>query len=83
MVKSDRHRLAGVGAEIVGGVFLAILPADRASYLARDATWTPVLPSSTPGRFTMTDLANLVLGIEIPSEDIAGLPGDDDPAGTA
>jgi hypothetical protein len=77
------HRLAGVGAEIVGRVFLAILLADRASYLARNPTWTPVLPSSAPGQFTMTDLANLVLGIEIPSEDIAGLPGDDDPAGTA
>ncbi|RKT42830.1 peroxidase family protein [Thiocapsa rosea] len=75
--RGQGHRLAGVGAEIVGRVFVAILLADRASFLASNPNWTPVLPSAVPGRFTMTDLVNLTLETAIPSEATGGLPGDD------
>lgn len=71
------QRLAGVGAEIVGRVFVAILLADRASYPASNPGWTPTLPGAKPGRFSMTDLANLTLGGAIESEDLDALPGDD------
>lgn len=49
-------RLGPVGARIVGEVFVALLKADRTSYLATERAWTPVLPSAVPGDFRTTDL---------------------------
>lgn len=71
------HRLTGVGAEIVGRVFVAILLADKASYLHQRPDWTPELPSANAGTFTMTDLVNFTIGTNIPGEDLQKLPGDD------
>lgn len=49
-------RLGPVGGRIVGEVFIGLLKADDTSYLSARPRWTPVLPSSTPGDFRMTDL---------------------------
>lgn len=48
--------LVGVGARIVGEVFIGLLALNRNSYLARDPNWRPRLPSRTPGTFGMVDL---------------------------
>lgn len=75
-VRAGGHRLAGAGAEIVARVFVAILLADRASFLAQKSDWTPTLPGKIKGHFTMTDLVNLTLGQNLGTEDVASLPGD-------
>jgi hypothetical protein len=49
-------RLGPVGARIVGEVFVGLLKADETSYLATQPNWTPVLPSTIAGQFSMTDL---------------------------
>jgi len=76
-LRAGGHRLAGAGAEIVARVFVALLLADHASFLVQDPQWKPTLPSSAPGRFTMSDMVNLTLGKNLASEDVATLPGDD------
>jgi hypothetical protein len=48
-------RLVGVGARIVGEVFLGLLALDEDSYLSEDPRWRPTLPSLVPGTFTMAD----------------------------
>lgn len=52
---SGGARLAGVGARIVGEVFLGLLRLDRNSYL-NQGRWRPTLPSRARGTFTMVDL---------------------------
>ena len=49
-------RLAGVGARIVGEVFLGLLALDPTSYLSQDRRWRPTLPSRVRGSFGMVDL---------------------------
>jgi hypothetical protein len=49
------QRLAGVGARIVGEVFLGLLRADTRSYF-HQPRWRPTLPSRTRGTFRMIDL---------------------------
>jgi hypothetical protein len=49
-------RLKGVGARIVGEVFVGLLALDPNSYLSRRPRWRPTLPSRVPGTFTMADL---------------------------
>jgi hypothetical protein len=49
-------RLVGVGARLVGEVFLALLSLDEDSYLAQRRPWRPTLPGRTAGNFTMVDL---------------------------
>ena len=51
-------RLAGVGARIVGEVFIGLLQLDPASYLATNPSWRPTLPrlSGAVGDFRMVDL---------------------------
>lgn len=56
---SGGTHLAGVGARIVGEVFLGLLTLDRNSYLWRDRRWKPTLPSRDPGTFGMVDLLTL------------------------
>ena len=53
------QRLAGVGARIVGEVFLGLLALDEDSYLSENPRWRPTLPSRVPGTFTMARLADL------------------------
>jgi hypothetical protein len=48
-------RLAGVGARIVGEVFIGLLALDEDSYLADEKRWRPTLPSRVNGTFTMAD----------------------------
>jgi hypothetical protein len=52
-------RLAGVGARIIGEVFIGLLQLDPNSYLARNPRWRPTLPSRTRGAFTMVDFLTL------------------------
>lgn len=66
-------RLAGVGARIVARTFLALMRADRASYLTQEPGWRPHLGAEA-GRFTMSDLANKATGGAIASENVAELP---------
>ena len=51
-------RLAGVGARIVGEVFIGLLQLDPTSYLATNPAWVPTLPrrSGPAGDFRMVDL---------------------------
>jgi Animal haem peroxidase len=53
---SGGARLVGVGARIVGEVFLGLLMLDRDSYLWRNRNWRPTLPSRARGTFGMVDL---------------------------
>ena len=55
-VMENGLRLGPVGSRIVGEVFIGLLKADKTSYLAVQPNWTPVLPSTTPGEFHITDL---------------------------
>ena len=50
------QRLAGVGARIVGEVFIGLLALDEDSYLSENPRWRPTLPSRVPGTFTTADL---------------------------
>jgi heme peroxidase len=50
------QRLAGVGARIVGEVFLGLLQLDPTSYLATNRNWTPTLPRRNSANFDMRDL---------------------------
>jgi hypothetical protein len=52
----DGLRLGPVGGHIVGEVFIGLLNGDRTSYLSTERNWKPVLPSSVPGDFRITDL---------------------------
>ncbi|MFI7705676.1 heme peroxidase family protein [Nonomuraea sp. NPDC049480] len=51
-------RLAGVGARIVGEVFIGLLQLDPTSYLRTNPSWRPTLPRRTgaAGDFRMVDL---------------------------
>jgi hypothetical protein len=51
-------RLAGVGARIVGEVFIGLLQLDPTSYLGANPSWRPTLPrrSGATGDFRMVDL---------------------------
>jgi hypothetical protein len=51
-------RLAGVGARIVGEVFIGLLQLDPTSYLGANPAWRPTLPrrSGATGDFRMVDL---------------------------
>jgi hypothetical protein len=76
-VRASGLRLADSGAELVGRVFRMLLQGDGESFLSKDPSWVPTLPSSKPGHFTMTDLVNLTQGLTIAGEDLSTLPGDD------
>jgi len=64
---------------IVAQTFIALMLADKASYLAQMPNWIPTLGKD--GRFTASDLVNYTLGLSndqtLPSEDLASLDGDD------
>jgi hypothetical protein len=58
-VLAGGQRLAGVGARIVGEVFVGLLQLDPTSYLATNPSWVPTLPRRNglpTGDFTMIDL---------------------------
>jgi hypothetical protein len=57
-VLGDGISLAGVGARLVGEVFIGLLELDPASYLATDRAWRPTLPrrNGSTGDFTIVDL---------------------------
>jgi len=55
-VMENGLRLGPVGSGIVGEVFIGLLKADRSSYLAKNPRWKPVLPSTTRGKYRMTDM---------------------------
>ena len=57
------QRLVGVGARIIGEVFLGLLQADPNSYLSRNPRWRPTLPSRVRGNFGMVDLLT-VAGVD-------------------
>jgi hypothetical protein len=60
-VRKGGEALGPVGATMVAEVFIGLVHGDHQSYLwQRGPTWKPELPSREAGRFTMTDLLNLV-----------------------
>ncbi len=60
-VREGGERLGPVGARIVAEVFIGLVHGDHESYLGRKArTGRRLLPSRTPGTFTMVDLLQLV-----------------------
>ena len=50
------ERLGPVGARIITEVFIGLMEGDSTSYLKRDSSWKPTLPSAAAGKFFMTDL---------------------------
>jgi hypothetical protein len=80
-VRAAGHRLSGAGAVIVARTFVALMLADKASYLWQEPDWKPTLGSG--GRFTFANLVNYTLGLSgvnaVESEDLSKLPGDDKP----
>lgn len=61
-VMTEGKTLAGIGARIIGEVFLGLLQLDRNSYFnaqTRDRRgWKPTLPSRSRGNFGIVDLLN-------------------------
>jgi hypothetical protein len=55
-VLSGGNQLGPVGARIVAETFVQVLKRDASSYLNVPGGFTPILPSSTPGDFTVADL---------------------------
>jgi len=55
-VLADGRRLGPTCAGIVTEVLLGLLAADPSGYLRADPGWTPELPGSDEGRFTIVDL---------------------------
>ena len=55
--QENGERLGAVGARIVGEVFIGLMEGDASSYLKRDPSWTPSLPSADGvEKFFMRDL---------------------------
>lgn len=52
------NQLGPVGGRIVAETFVRILKRDASSYLNVPGGFTPILPSSTPGNFTVADLVS-------------------------
>jgi hypothetical protein len=50
------QKLAGVGARLIGEVFLGLLALDPNSYLSQSRPWRPTLPSRARGTFGTVDL---------------------------
>lgn len=50
------ERLGPVGARIITEVFIGLMEGDSTSYLKRDSSWKPTLPSAAAGKFFITDL---------------------------
>ena len=50
------NQLGPVGGRIVAETFVRILKRDASSYLNASGGFTPILPSATPGNFTVADL---------------------------
>ncbi|WP_245316362.1 peroxidase family protein [Mesorhizobium wenxiniae] len=55
-VLAGGNQLGPVGGRIVAETFVRILERDASSYLNVAGGFTPILPSSTPGNFTVADL---------------------------
>lgn len=53
---TDSQHLGPLGGRIVAEVFISFLKDHEGNYLHDDDDWTPVLPSSNAGDFTMADL---------------------------
>jgi hypothetical protein len=52
----DGIELGPVGGRIVGEVMIGLIQLDPNSYLRVQPSWTPTLPTRTPGDFRMTDM---------------------------
>jgi len=48
--------LGPVGGRIVGETIIGLMLVDPGAFLNTNPTWTPTLPGTTPGDFTMSDL---------------------------
>jgi hypothetical protein len=59
------NQLGPVGARIVAETFVRILKRDPSSYLNAPTGFTPMLPSATPGDFTVADLVEFA-GVTVP-----------------
>jgi hypothetical protein len=55
-VLAGGNQLGPLGSRIVAETFVRILKRDASSYLNVPGGFTPILPSSTPGNFTVADL---------------------------
>jgi hypothetical protein len=55
-VDSEGRRLGTTAATIVAEVLVGLLAGDPSSYLRAAPAWTPELPGSQPGQFTIVDL---------------------------
>ena len=62
-VINDGIALAGVGARLVGEVFIGLLQLDPTSYLAANPNFRPTLPSRAAGEFGIVDLLT-VAGVD-------------------
>lgn len=67
ILKEAEHLAGGkhlgpVGGKIVAEVLTGLVLADGQSFVSQWPTWTPTLPSATPGSFTLSDLVNYAIG---------------------
>ena len=64
-VKKSGNQLGPVGAKIVADTFIRMLKRDADSFLNKTGGFTPTLPSSTSGNFTLADLIKFT-GVNLP-----------------
>ena len=55
-MRADGEHLGPAGGRIVAEVFVGLLANDPSSWISESTRWTPFLPSTTPGDFTLADL---------------------------
>ena len=58
-IRENGARLGEVGSRIVAEVFAGLLRADQTSIFNPPNAWTPTLPGSVNGQFSMTDLLTI------------------------
>jgi hypothetical protein len=64
-VLASGNQLGPLGAKIVADTFIRMLKRDATSYLNVPGGFTPMLPSTTAGKFTVADLVNFA-GVTAP-----------------
>jgi hypothetical protein len=62
-VRHNGERLGEVGGRIVAEVLLGLIDADPTSYRNADTDWSPSLPGTEPGHFTVADLLRFAVAV--------------------
>jgi Animal haem peroxidase len=60
-VQTGSAHLGAVGGRLVAEVLIGLLAGDPLSFLGVRPSWKPILPASTEGHFTLSDLINFAI----------------------